>query len=323
MRQMPEEPDFDELEGLVRDPREYTFPNPMTRLSRDLRKAAATLSLQEVRYLVDLYYEAQRYRIASGNQVKALLRAQPEPEPESLLGWANFSFDLIELEIRRGLDVFGRAEPTGLGSWLRSITGIGPVLTAGLLAHVQPGEKRTVGQIWRFAGLDPTSKWEPNEKRPWNASLKVICYKAGESFVKVQGNKNDIYGKVYASRKAIEIARNEGDLFREQAEAILATRKIRRTTEAYKAYSVGKLPPGHIHARARRYAVKLFLSHYYEVGFFIAHGELPPVPYVVSHLAHVDLIPAPHADLIPGLEEAQAARERDLRDGRSGGAADS
>lgn len=295
----------EEVDDLV-DPETYAYPHPLGQVSRDLKRAAATLSLQEVRYLVDLYYEAQHYRIASSNQVRALRLAEPEPEPESLLVWARTSFDLVEVEIRRGLDVFSRSEPTGLGLWLRSIVGIGPVIAAGLLAHVQPSEKTSVGQIWRFAGLDPTDKWERGEKRPWNASLKVLTYKAGESFVKVQSNKNDVYGTLYAQRKRLEVERNEGGMLREQAELALSTRAPRKETEAYKAYVQGKLPPAHIHARARRWAVKIFLAHYYEVGYFLVHGTLPPLPYVLTHLGHVDWMAAPNAELIPGLPEAQA-----------------
>lgn len=307
--------DFDDIDALAPDA-EYSYPSPLGRVSRDLKQAAATLSLLEVRYLVDLYYEAQRYRIASANQVRSLARSEPVPEPESLLTWATHSFDIVEGEIKKGLDVFSRREPSGLGEWLRSITGIGPVIAAGLLAHVQPGEKSTVGQIWRHAGLDPTSKWESGEKRPWNASLKTLCYKVGESFVKVQNRPTDVYGQKYAARKAVEIARNDQGLFAGQAEAILKARRIGKTTDAYKAYSQGRLPPAHLHARARRYAVKLFLSHYYEAGYFIAHRKLPEVPYVVSHLGHTDLIPAPHADLIPGLGEAQRARQEEIARGR-------
>ena len=49
--------------------------------------------------------------------------------------------------------------------------------------------------------------------------------------------------------------------------------KIGKTTEAYAAYSAGRLPPGHLHARAKRWAVKLF-------------GVPAPKPYVLSQLEH-------------------------------------
>ena len=36
------------------------------------------------------------------------------------------------------------------------------------------------------------------------------------------------------------------------------------------------LPPAHIHARARRYVVKLFLFHLHEVMWNVEQGEAPP-----------------------------------------------
>ena len=46
-------------------------------------------------------------------------------------------------------------------------------------------------------------------KRPWNADLKLICWKAGESFVKTSNHPSDIYGHIYAERKLWEIQQNE------------------------------------------------------------------------------------------------------------------
>jgi hypothetical protein len=40
-----------------------------------------------------------------------------------------------------------------------SIKGIGPVIAAGLLANIDITKAPTAGHIWRFAGLDPSSKW--------------------------------------------------------------------------------------------------------------------------------------------------------------------
>ncbi|WP_460993966.1 hypothetical protein, partial [Staphylococcus aureus] len=64
------------------------------------------------------------------------------------------------------------------------------------------------------------------------------------------------------------------------------------------------LPPAHIHRRAVRYMVKLFLSHAHMVGHFVETGELPVAPYVIEHLGHKDMIYPPHQETIPGLSAA-------------------
>lgn len=62
--------------------------------------------------------------------------------------------------------------------------------------------------------------------------------------------------------------------------------KIGKTTEAYAAYSAGRLPPGHLHARAKRWAVKLFLAHWHAVAYRSHFGVPAPKPYVLSQLEH-------------------------------------
>lgn len=262
---------------------------PLQRLSRDLKEAARTLSPNEARYLVDSYYQIQEYRKASDNQVRAMSEST---EPHQVLTWLASNSEVLENQIRRALDAW--SDEQAAGKWAKSITGIGPVISAGLLAHIDITKAPTVGHIWRFAGLDPTLKWEKGQKRPFNASLKVLCWKIGESFVKVSNHKADFYGKFYQRRKELETERNEAGQFAEQAAAKLEKFKIGKTTDAYAAYSIGKLPPAHIHSRAKRYAVKLFLAHYHHVAYRCHFGVDPPKPYVISILGHADYIAPPN-----------------------------
>ena len=274
---------------------------PIQKLTRDLRKAAFTLSKHEVRFLVDSYYQFQEHRKRSDNQVRALSASK---EPHVVLDWLAENARGLENEIKKALDSYSRNDL--IGRWARATKGIGPVITAGLLAHIDIEKAVTAGHIWRYAGLDPTVEWKKGQKRPWNADLKTLCWKVGESFVKVSGKDDAVYGKIYAKRKLLEIERNEAGKFEDQAVAKLKKHKIGKETEAYKHYIKGKLPPAHIHARARRYAVKLFLAHLQEVWFFDHHKKLAPLPYPIVHLeGHSDIIEAPNQDMIPGFEDAR------------------
>lgn len=265
-----------------------TTLDPVSRLNKDLKEAASTLSTKEARYLVDAYYQIQEYRKAAGNQVRALAESD---EPHAVIQWLGEQNTTLEGQIKRALDRWSDASP--VGQWAKSVVGIGPVISAGLLAHIDIKQAPTVGHIWRFAGLDPTSIWEKGKKRPWNASLKVLSWKIGESFVKVCNLENDVYGKVYLQRKQQEIEYNDAGKFAEQAAAKLEKFKIGKDTDAYKAYSVGRLPPAHIHSRAKRYAVKFFFSHLHFVWYRVEFGVDPPKPYVIEHLGHVHFVPPP------------------------------
>ena len=57
---------------------------PVMRLGRDLRAAAATLSDAEARYLVDAYYLMQENRIRSDHQAGKLAEAG---EPNLFIKW--------------------------------------------------------------------------------------------------------------------------------------------------------------------------------------------------------------------------------------------
>ena len=261
----------------------------VTKLSRDLAKASFTLSVDEARYLVDAYYMIQEYRKATKNQVDSLVKSG---EPHDVIKWLFDQDATLENQIKRALDSWTDSLPPA--KWAKSIVGIGPVISAGLAAHIDITRCPTVGHIWRFAGYDPTVKWLKKTKRPWNASLKTLCWKIGESFVKVSGHPKDFYGKLWLQRKGLEAERNEAGKFSEQAAQKLKDFKIDKKTEAYKWYSEGKLPPAHIHARAKRWAVKLFLAHYHHVAWTLTMGSEPPKPYVIAILGHADLIKPPN-----------------------------
>lgn len=289
----------------------------VSRLNRDLRKAAATLTTDEARYLVDLYYTVQEQRIRNADQMR---RAGEAGEPNAMLRWAFDNFRVTEEGVRSALHAYVKEQR--IGRWLLSIHGIGPVIAAGMMAHLQierwicakaTGEKnekrctpdaphgpacrmeptRTASRWWRFAGLDPTVKWEKGTKRPWNASLKVLCWKAGQSFMKLRNSPNDFYGRLYEHRKAFEINRNELGLNAKTAEETLRAKKWGNnpTREHLEA---GKLPPAQIDARARRHAVKIFLAHFHEVAWRDRFGTEPPVPFAIGQLGHADKIEVPN-----------------------------
>jgi transposase IS116/IS110/IS902 family protein len=263
--------------------------DPVQRLTRDLRTAAKTLSHAEARYLVDAYYQMQRDRIRSVNQVRATGEAT---EPNAVLSWLAGNTRILEDNVRRALDAYTDGHPVGL--WSKTIVGIGPVIAAGLLAHIDIERAPTVGHIWSFAGLNPQAKWLKGQKRPWNARLKTLCWKIGESFVKQSSREGDFYGKLYAQRKAFEQAQNEAGAYAEQATISLREKRFGEDTKARAAYEAGQLPPARIHLRSQRWAVKIFLAHWHHVAFETRFGQPPPKPYVLSILGHADEIRVPN-----------------------------
>lgn len=241
------------------------FAPVVEKLDEDMREAARKMGRAEVRYLVDAYYALQDYRKASGNQKRA---ASESAEPARVLDWVYKQSKTLEGRIKSALDAWTDAQEAG--RWMKSNVGIGPVISAGFLADLDIEKAPTAGHFWSFCGLDPSKVWKKGEKRPWNARLKTLCWKLGDCLVKFHNRPDCFYGKLYEKRKAQEVERNERLDFKAQADAALEAGRI-KAKETLAHYHEGKLPPGRIELRARRWVVKIFLSHLHEVMWRVKH----------------------------------------------------
>lgn len=259
---------------------------PISKLTKDLKVLTTTMGKKEVEYFVKNYYVIQETRKRIGNQLRA---AKELCEPVELLDWYFQQYVTLENQIKKMMDNYSLSNP--VGAWSRKIVGIGPVIAAGLLSYIDIKEAPYAGNIWSFAGLIPGITWGKGEKRPWNADLKSLCYKIGESFVKTQNNPNSFYGPLFVQDKQNLIKRNEAGEFIETA--LEKAEKVGKNTEAYKSYSCGRLPPGHIHAMARRQVVKLFLSHWHEEMYEYTYKSPAPVPYIIAIGGHTRKIERP------------------------------
>ena len=268
-------------------------------LNKDLKEASKLMSKDEIRYFVGFYYDIQQFRIATENRIDELAYPKADKQgfirqpvkPSDFMVWYFKNLQLLEKQIHTMLDKWSSNQPMGV--WARNIVGIGPVFSSGLLAHISIEKAPTVGHIWRYAGLDPTSKWLKGQKRPWNAELKKLCWLMGESFVKVQSNDKDIYGKLYAQRYAYEMERNDRGEFQEEAR--LRGKEINASYDAShhgtkinlkELLSQGFLPDKGINERAKRWAVKQFLSDWHAAAYKIILGKEPPPPYPIAHMGH-------------------------------------
>ena len=259
----------------------------VSRMSKDILAATTSLTIDEVRHLVDAYYIMQTDRKRYESQRSAMMQ-----EPHSVISFLADSSRVLEGQVKLALDRYTDHHP--VGGWMKGIHGIGPIIAAGMLAHIDIHKAQTAGDIWRYAGLDPTCKWEKGQKRPWNARLKTLCWNTGQVFMRNSGREDSFYGHRYRDRKTYEIARN--DLGGNEAKAAELLHKFNKSTDAYKHLKAGRLPPAQIDARARRWTVKLFLSHLQTVWWWIEFGALPAKPYILTKEGHGHLVLPPNID---------------------------
>lgn len=336
-------------------------------ISKDVKQSVVSISRNEIRFLVDSYYQRQDVRKASANQVRSLKQGydsdgtnNTENEIPMALEWLTANQKNEEAQLKKMLETYAKNDP--VGQWLLSIVGIGPVIAAGLLAYFDIDKCNHFNQFHSYAGLnDNNNPWlgkdkakaevtnwlneHPEEdpknltdeiviyicgkyhrtyetsikqaydskelekgkkvltkssveswlaKPPYNKELKTLCWKIGESFLKVSNKENSLYGKLFKQRMAYEKANNEAGKYANEAAKKLATCKItdKKTREIYES---GKLTEGHILSRVKRYTVKIFIAHLFEAMWWNKYHTDPPCCYAIQFLGHTDYI-APEVD---------------------------
>lgn len=261
------------------------------RLARGLRSAARAAGPAEARAVVDTYYQMQRYRIALANQ-RRQVREETDDAPLELLTWLFGYFEAMEEVCRDLMREFVEAHP--VGPWLLGVKGVGPVIAAGLLAHIDIRRCNSPSALWRFAGLAPPDTYPSGKGVPrgFNQRLKVLLWKFSDSMVKMQQYDDAFYARLYQRFKAEEVARNEAGGNAERAAHVIDERP---THKQAKTYAEGRLPDGHVDMRARRRVAKVFLAHLFHVWYWTEFKRQPPAPYAFAQLAgHTDYIAPPN-----------------------------
>ena len=262
-------------------------PSLDARLSDDIEAALKSLTPADGHWLVKTYFLIQETRIRTANQTRA---RQKMGEPHRFIKWTFLSMQAVEVQIKQFLQSF--AQRYRVGNWLLAQYGIGPVLASACLTMFDIRKAPAAGNFWSFAGLSPHIVWQRGQKRPYNAHLKsIMVYRLGETMVKFSGRPECFYGALYRQKREEITALNEQGYYAEYAKG--RAQYYRVGTEARKALDAGRLPQGQIHARARRWAVKMFLSHLHSVMYEDYYGTPPPSPYAIVHLGHKDVIPPP------------------------------
>ena len=306
-------------------------------------------ALNDIRYIVDLYYQVQDFRKSCANQKRAT-EASIENAQTRMSVWVMKQFENLEKALFVYLTQWTDRDPVSI--WAKSITGVGAVIAAGLAAHIDIRRATNPSKIHRFAGLDPTSKWigrtkasalvgelkdkhkEPEDalveasqlanvnldsvtrfaklyakdektitwvsltkalaRCPWNARLKVLCWKLGDSFCKCSGKPHSFYGMIYKNEKMRRVGIDSEGGYKQLAEDTMKV-KVFSDAAVKKLYKSGHLPAGRLELQARRKAVKLFLNHWWEVAYESHYHKTPPDPWIIAHGGHTDVIHAKDA----------------------------
>lgn len=126
---------------------------PLIRLNKDLNDSAQLLGRRQIHTLVDLYYKIQDVRKGAISQ-----RFSADPDiPNKLINWLGENWKRFEGDVKKPMQEV--CETYRVGQWLTGLTGIGPVLAAGLMSALDLSQAVTVGHWWSLCGLVPTIHW--------------------------------------------------------------------------------------------------------------------------------------------------------------------
>lgn len=268
---------------------------------KELQRVHDRFNPIHARFLVDSYYRMQKTRIRAKQQAERCVEAG-DPHRLLLQFW-DFS-EIMEKIAYCSLRKFANRYSVGVGA--QEIVGIGPIMTSGLLSNLDIRVQPLPTGFWDRCGLNPDNhRRTRGQKLHYNPDLKRLCFLIGTSFAINHKREHDVYGRVYLERKAYEAQIDSNCGYKELC---LETLRIkpgmgRKVKEIYESYH---LPKGRLELRARRYAVKRFISHLHHAMYLDFYGKDPSLPYAFSDPArrrwstrHVHYQPPPPDMLRP------------------------
>jgi hypothetical protein len=134
--------------------------------------------------------------------------------------------------------------------------------------------------------------------------------------MKFSGKDQCFYGKLYRSDKERRVEMNQNGAFAERAKSILSAKKFKDNATRRKLEQ-GYLSDAQIDAQARRFAAKIFLSHFHTVWYEDYHTKLQgtpvraPRPYAIEHGGHSHIIEIPnYVQAVAGQTEGYIVNEQ-------------
>lgn len=246
-----------------------------------------------LRYLTDLYDQAQKLRIGVDNRIRAASQGADGGDPDPELREVATDMLAVERKIFRRMKREIKDHPAW--PWMEGVKGIGPTLGTkilGLIGQIETFD--TVSKLWAFSGyaVRDGKRERPvkGKKIGYSVRLKTALYLAGDSFVKSRSPYRDLYDdrkERYLRDKQLVVIRRLVPEADSPDEELLVSKAMRaRLVKLCNEREEGAAwTDGHVEAAARRYMVKIFVSHLWEV-WREEEGFPTRPPYALEYLNH-------------------------------------
>lgn len=235
--------------------------------------------LREVRH----YQARMKMRICINNQARAMIRQGlvTEDEGDALAADLVKPMEKVENHIIHQAAKHLKDVPIW-EEWLQHVRGIGSNLAVQFVALIQPiADFPNVAKLWAYAGYavkdGEAVRRRTGQQSRWNPDLKRLGFQAGDCFIRAGGPYRELYDRY----KARETERHPEPVDKLDAKGKLVKGLSGETIKLY--------TKGHLHNRARRYAIKIFLSHLWQAWREL-EGLPCPGPYAIEILGHTTIM---------------------------------
>ena len=185
-------------------------------LDKELKTAIKSLHFgqQELRFVVDRYYDIQSKRIELSNQIFAIEKGEDDSPDKchDLLDWELSVYKILEKGYQQAMEIASTENRSG--RWLRSILGVGPALAATLEAYLDVTKAPHQNAFIQYAGLNDNNRpWLGREKSKElvekcineldKEKVKEVCGKLSLDFDSIE--ENIIEDNIYNRKKLLFI----------------------------------------------------------------------------------------------------------------------
>lgn len=168
--------------------------------------------------------------------------------------------------------------------WFSRVKGIGGENIAKVIGLVDISKANRISSLWKYAGYAVDNGHAPKakkgEKTSFNKQLRTMCWRLGVSLMKAKGK----FYEYYLQEKEKDIAR-----YTARGCEVVPTDKLPKDARGKCIEPEGAISEWHIHHRALRKMIKLFLAC---LWLEWRKAENLPIskPYAIDRLNHVSFI---------------------------------
>jgi hypothetical protein len=164
--------------------------------------------------------------------------------------------------------------------WFSKVKGVGKENIGKVVATIDIKKADTISSLWKYGGFDVVNGKAPKREKgggklTYNSQLRSMCWRLGSSLMRAKGKFYDYYES--QKRMYVESYNNHGI-------KIVPTNQLpKKDNKHYEPKEM--ITEGHLHNRALRKMIKLFLACLW-IEWRKAEGLEVTKPYAIDKLGH-------------------------------------